>query len=81
MRTSKIERIKSRHDHVFGYAVIGRGHFPTDMLRYDRAWLRRTEDAVTMWGSESRRVELLGLREPTIDRWRSFGWTVETEEG
>lgn len=66
------------------FVVEGRGEFPFDMLRYDHCWPKReSEDVVNMApyprGSlyrETRRVTLVGLREPTVGRWESFGWNV-----
>jgi hypothetical protein len=71
----------------YGYTfqVKGRGYFPTDMLRYDRA-VFRTQDAVmaaAYRGPETdRTVDLVAyvpvgnVLEPTEARWKSFGWNV-----
>lgn len=54
------------------YVVEGRGHFPHDMLRYDRATLLDEEGDP----SETRRLRVEGATRPTPERWASFGWTV-----
>lgn len=79
---SASERPKRRYH----YVVTGRGHFPTDMLRYDRAWPADQESAslVDLYhysnNIEERRalrsIRLNSYTEPTIDRWSSFGWSV-----
>jgi len=70
------------------FTVEGRGHFPTDMLRYDSCYPSDQESAVNMglthWDdvSKVRRVKLTKRIEPgidpgpTTDRWLSFGWKV-----
>jgi len=65
------------------YKVVGRGQFPVDMLRYDRAMPRSERDAGIIEESLTRRgpqaeheVKIEGLKEPTVDRWTSFGWQV-----
>jgi hypothetical protein len=71
------------------YRVVGVSHFPVDMLRYDCAW-PRDGHAVTLLADAMQRdarrapndpfrIELRSnVRTPTVDRWRSFGWYVET---
>ena len=61
---------------TFEYTVVGRGPFPTDMLRYDAAWPADTGHGILEPRLE-REVRLRSGREPTIDRWRSFGWTIK----
>jgi hypothetical protein len=69
------------------YSVIGRGHFPVDMLRYDNAIPTKEEDAgkiaPSKWADESafdiRKVELKSEFYPTNGRWESFGWRVLPE--
>ena len=66
------------------FTVEGQGHFPVDMLRYDRAVAYGQVDVNLMLGSqrESRRVNLIAYSpagdrlEPTTGRWESFGWRV-----
>lgn len=72
----------------YHYFVTGRGEFPLDMLRYDCAWPLDSEAATRMAGGYGghpvtqglRSVHLVSYREPTIDRWASFGWSVGQEE-
>jgi hypothetical protein len=71
------------HSHRFAYNVVGRGAFPFDMLRYDCAWPATSLDAgmlgptVPDTSRSWRTIRLYSCREPTVDRWRSFGWTVK----
>ncbi|HYF74083.1 MAG TPA: hypothetical protein VD864_14730, partial [Nocardioides sp.] len=63
------------------FAVVGRGPFPFDMLRYDEAWPRDTESAqalATVGMTEDRFVTLttVARHRPTPERWASFGWRV-----
>jgi hypothetical protein len=54
------------------YEVEGSGSFPTDMLRYDRAFLLADDrDA-----PRKRTVSVAGVTKPTVARWNSFGWRV-----
>lgn len=63
--------------------------FPYDMLRYDMAWptskgvdgLTVCLEAVINKDRTIVEVELESTREPTIDRWRSFGWGCKKVEG
>ena len=64
------------------YEVKGYGKFPIDMLRYDRAWPAREDDSILISQQMVARVDrevtisIRGLKAPTTDRWRSFGWSV-----
>ena len=70
------------------FTVEGRGRFPMDMLRYDRAVPSTGDDVTTLEDDRGlamafvRRVELMAFApvgnklEPTTERWRSFGWSV-----
>lgn len=66
------------------FTVEGRGSFPIDMLRYDSCWpAREGTDSFGIEaslrprsGRDKRKVTLVGLREPTVGRWESFGWKV-----
>lgn len=70
----------------FRYTVTGRGGFPVDMLRYDRATPRREEDSSlitsTLQHTHSRppngpEIQLCSrIKPPTEGRWVSFGWGV-----
>lgn len=69
---------------LFTYYVTGSGAFPVDMLRYDAAWPASSEDAAIMGIDEfvsrdrnrRRSIKLHSYREPTVDRWSSFVWSV-----
>ena len=69
------------------YSVEGFAPFPHDMLRYDESWPATESDAGVMerLGDRPRRgPDDPGVRvrlatfsgQPTVERWRSFGWTV-----
>ena len=66
--------------------VKGNSLFPMDMLRYDRCYPLKGEDAQAMGLRDSERTVTLvfvGLHsneQPTVDRWKSFGWTVTSVE-
>lgn len=72
----------------FEYTVEGLGDFPLDMLRHDRAYPADTESVEAMFGGlvwaavkrkrtrSTVRVRLRSDQPPTVERWRSFGWTV-----
>jgi hypothetical protein len=66
------------------YAVAyGRGEFPLDMLRYDRAF-PASEDQSHRMGDPSRGLRVvivaryLGETCWTEARWSSFGWSIRT---
>lgn len=63
------------------FAVEGKGEFPFDMLRYDRAWPRRSEDVHRLGTRQTaqRIVRMASHTEPTEGRWNSFGWAVRQE--
>lgn len=69
---------------LYTFSVRGRDLFPIDMLRYDSCWPKsESQDSVSIMvthgpraSREERTVTLIGLREPTEARWKSFGWTV-----
>lgn len=59
--------------------------FPVDMLRYDSCWPKLQEDAnVIQWAIAGERdegiivitLETVGTGAPTVERWRSFGWSI-----
>jgi hypothetical protein len=61
------------------FRVVGRDKFPVDMLRYDRCWPATDADSIAITtSSDARTVVLRGLKVPTLDRWRSFGWEVQS---
>jgi hypothetical protein len=85
MQTTKLAAA-DRPRELYRYKVTGTGHFPIDMLRYDCAYPASQEAVSTIGadrpraqvlGAERRTVELRSHHRPTVDRWASFGWTVE----
>lgn len=64
---------------LYQYTVIGHGYFPLDMLRYDSAYPRRQIDVDSLTGLNEGRaiVDLSSHRQPTVERWNSFGWDVK----
>lgn len=64
----------------YTYVVEGSGYFPIDMLRYDYAAPYQSEDSY--WtcksGNGNRSVMLISEHRPTVARWESFGWTVDS---
>ena len=69
---------------IYRYTVrpIRSFDFPIDMLRYDCAWPRATEDAINIAlgirdkGNRIDSVTLLSHDKPTAERWQSFGWEI-----
>ena len=68
---------------MLAFTVKGRGRFPVDMLRYDRACpqtsadSRKIEDSVRNRGYNGYTITLVTERKSvTVDRWASFGWSV-----
>jgi hypothetical protein len=61
------------------FTVHGRGAFPFDMLRYDACY--PVLDATALARYDQRAIVMEGVHErgwePTVQRWRSFGWSVE----
>lgn len=69
------------------FTVTGIAQFPTDMLRYDAAYpVDQTNRHIAPYFDKTaeylipRSVNLKSAHEPTIDRWKSFGWTVDKIE-
>lgn len=69
----------------WSYQVRGRTRFPLDMLRYDAATPYQSEDTTTIErslefdGSPEVTVRLTSrVHGPTVERWLSFGWIVES---
>jgi hypothetical protein len=71
------------------YRVEGRGAFPVDQLRYDRAipWssidsskIKATFDPVAWVEQKGEPIELVtytdGGKLPSFRRWESFGWKI-----
>ena len=65
---------------MFRFAVVGRGPFPIDMLRYDIAcpWQEVDSGLIEDLDYQGFRVVFLdsfkASRLPTFERWASFGW-------
>lgn len=58
------------------YKVRGRGHFPTDMLRYDRAIVI---DMIEDIDGIAHQYTIVGETKPTEGRWNSFMYYIVTE--
>ena len=76
--------------YITTFKVTGRFSFPVDMLRYDGAYPHSTEDgvklseAIQLRQREPVTIELSAAHfvkswEPTVARWKSFGWDVLPE--
>lgn len=72
----------------FYFVVMGKGFFPSDMLRYDQAWAvtgvnvggERAYDMVSD-AQEWRCVVVASWRhELSKGRWNSFGWEIVEEQ-
>lgn len=69
------------------FVVHGGGQFPFDMLRYDMCFPKFEAEVHMLaadYGAGVRKVTIMRFVDgktdlPTVDRWRSFGWTVEQE--
>jgi hypothetical protein len=59
---------------IYSFTVTGRGAFPFDMLRHDMAWPASGDADFT--GTERRSIALRSYHEPTINRWKTFMWSV-----
>lgn len=66
------------------FVVQGSLPFPVDMLRYDSCYPKTTEDAMQIVSRDLLGTKTVTLQrqvdykkdQPTVDRWRSFGWLV-----
>lgn len=72
---------------LYEFTVTGSRDFPVDMLRYDRCWPAHESDSTTMATAcdpgalgLSLTIVMRGMRSPTVERWRSFGWSVNHGE-
>jgi hypothetical protein len=72
----------------FEFTVSGTGAFPTDMLRYDACYPTDETNILiapyrenSEYYREKRSVNLRASYPPTIDRWKSFGWSVSNVNG
>lgn len=67
--------------------VSGKGHFPTDMLRYDSCVVQEERHTILVEGFSTLPREITLWRfsqdgtKATAERWKSFGWTVIYDEG
>lgn len=69
---------------TFHFTVSGSGRFPLHMLCYDGCWPFQSIDSERIEGSIEqgppplgyKEIRLEGIKKPTVDRWRSFGWNV-----
>ena len=74
---------------LYHFTVVGKmGHFPIDMLRYDRCYPATSADATLInrlvphekkMRRKPTRVDLTGHCEPTVQRWESFLWRVDLD--
>ena len=71
---------------VYTYTVVGQGIFPVDMLRYDLAYPKSEADSLMIERTHrprtpgEHRVTLVSSKRPTLGRWASFGWDIESVE-
>jgi hypothetical protein len=67
---------------LYKYKVMGKGSFPTDMLRYDSCWPSKPEDAekILAPSKDATVVQVTSIKEPTHARWSSFGWSIGAVE-
>lgn len=82
------DKLVEASQNAIHFTVVGTYGFPLDMLRYDKCWPAREGDAgsiaATLWvqaDRDSRRIEMMGLKVPTVGRWASFGWKVVEVNG
>lgn len=84
----RCEVLTTRPRHVYTYYATGRSAFPMDMLRYDEAWPVDVSDAAKLtrdgvdreeWRA-TRSVKLCSYKEPTVERWLSFGWSIGIDD-
>lgn len=71
----------------YTFTFKGHGPFPLDMLRYDSCWPKAGSDVKQIeWSldwTEQRKERFVTLEadnEPTIERWKSFGWRLVQSE-
>ena len=62
----------------YHYEMEGYGEFPLDMLRYDNARFASVNDERIARNSDlgARVVGIISRQQPTLARWRSFGWEL-----
>jgi hypothetical protein len=59
---------------VYEYVATGSGDFPLDMLSHDHCW---PVDAANLMSPEKRSLRMRSHQRPSIERWKSFGWSVD----
>lgn len=72
-------------EYRYEFKVVGYGQFPVDMLRYDACWPKdEGNDSFNIGASwdrfskaTTREITLIGVKQPTEARWKSFGWKVK----
>lgn len=69
---------------IKSYVVTGSGRFPLDMLRYDACWPVHESETMCIEASLTKRINVLSvtlnsLKDPTPERWESFGYTVMSD--
>ena len=68
------------------FVVSGSGTFPYDMLRYDECWPTGDTSELSICSHDPDYIEKREISMctessgPTVDRWRSFGWSVSKIE-
>lgn len=77
-------------NYIFSFTVEGAGDFPFDMLRFDRCWPATGHDVSQVTATfaadgafpPKRQIKMASVQRggPTVDRWKSFGWTVTEVE-
>lgn len=79
----QLDNLTRASQDAFHFVVVGKGSFPVDMLRYDKCWPASEFMSGLIVNTshqtnhpDSHRIELRGLKTPTVGRWSSFGWRV-----
>jgi hypothetical protein len=85
LTTRQRDRLIEAAQNAIEFSVIGISDFPIDMLRYDLCWPASESDSrnidhssaiIQRQRNHELRIDLKGLKPPTVARWHSFGWTV-----
>ena len=60
------------------FTVEGSGHFPLDMLRYDKCYPASSADVARIMDDRQRTIRLMthARHAPSHGRWNSFLWGV-----
>ena len=70
----------SNYKKYWTFVVEGQGEFPVDMLRYDRCCPYQQEDVSWCFlsGKNKRSAMMIShAKPPQVERWNSFGWSVD----